>query len=335
MHEDFYITLLYKQLSGEISATEAEELRSWRSSDPEHEAQAQAVELAWQATAPVEEVPNADLDAAFAELSLQMEAAPATPSSARRRRLIPRWAAAAASILLLVTAGYFLFMRPDPIPEIVWTEAEAGKYARTVTLADQTQVHLRANSRIEYPTTMDVGERRVKLTGTAFFQVSHNPDQPFIVNTRAEEVRVLGTSFLVRSLPNDKEAYVYVETGRVQVSMLQTDVSTQLSAGQAVVTDRVYTQITADPEANPNVISWHSGKLYFEQSPLATVLQRLDDELGLDFDLGNPALADCPLDATADRNNIEAFVETLTTIFEAEVVLQENGTYQINGGRCP
>ncbi|MEM7573119.1 MAG: FecR domain-containing protein [Bacteroidota bacterium] len=336
MHEDFYINLLYKQLNGEITAAETQQLLAWRQSDPEHELQAQAVELAWQATAPSVTQPATDLDAAFAELSSKMDSsASAIAPPAKVRRLPARWLSAAAAVLLLLTTAYFLIPGGESPAAIEWAEVQSGKRKRTVTLADQTQVHLQANSRLEYPTTMDEGIRRVKLTGEAFFEVSHHPEQPFIVNTRAEEIQVLGTSFFVQSLPNDKVAYIYVETGKVQVSLLQADLSTQLSAGQAVRSNRVHTLLEADPQPDPNIISWHSGKLYFEQSPLSAILQQIDKELDLDFRLDNPALADCQLDVSADKNNIEAFVETLTTIFEADVVQASDGTYQISGGHCP
>lgn len=336
MHEDFYINLLYKQLNGEITAAEAKQLLAWRQSDPEHEQQARAVELAWQATAPSVTTAAVDLDAAFAELSAQMDSpADAAPPPAKLRRLPARWLSAAAAILLLFTAAYFLLPGGESPAAIEWAEVESGKRGRTITLADQTQVHLQANSRLEYPTTMDEGIRRVKLTGQAFFEVSHNPEQAFIVNTRAEEIQVLGTSFFVQSFPNDKLAYIYVETGIVQVSLLQANLSTKLSAGQAVRSNRVHNLLEADPQPDPNIISWHSGKLYFEQSALSAILQQIDEELDLDFRLDNPALADCLLDVSADKNNIEAFVETLTTIFEADVVQASDGTYQINGGRCP
>ena len=75
-------------------------------------------------------------------------------------------------------------------------EAPAGQHVR-ISLNDGSEVDLNSGSRLIYPSIFSGKERRVKLVGEARFDVSHNEKQPFIVETFAYDVRVLGTDFNV------------------------------------------------------------------------------------------------------------------------------------------
>ncbi|EKC56861.1 protein containing FecR protein domain protein, partial [human gut metagenome] len=63
-----------------------------------------------------------------------------------------------------------------------------------MTLADGTLVHLNAGTTLEYPVVFSRKDRRVKLTGEALFEVAHNAKHPFIVETFATDLQVLGTN---------------------------------------------------------------------------------------------------------------------------------------------
>lgn len=87
-----------------------------------------------------------------------------------------------------------------------------------LTLPDQTKVWLNAGSRLTYPTHFEKGVRRVKLNGEAYFNVTHNHKQPFIVSTEKLDVKVLGTEFNVL-------AYTSVAT---EISLLKGSVELSL-----------------------------------------------------------------------------------------------------------
>ena len=64
-------------------------------------------------------------------------------------------------------------------------------------LDDGTEIWLNSASELRYPAHFVGNERRVYLTGEAYFQVVRNEVAPFIVETRDMDVKVLGTSFNV------------------------------------------------------------------------------------------------------------------------------------------
>ena len=75
-------------------------------------------------------------------------------------------------------------------------ETPAGQRV-SMNLSDGTHVWLNAGSRIEYPVVFDRKARRVKVSGEAMFEVTHDANRPFIVETFVSEIEVLGTKFNV------------------------------------------------------------------------------------------------------------------------------------------
>jgi ferric-dicitrate binding protein FerR (iron transport regulator) len=91
-------------------------------------------------------------------------------------------------------------------------------------LPDGTRVWLNAGSRITY--NKDIGaagnnpaNREVNLIGEAFFDVAHNPGQPFIIHTKRIDITVLGTSFNVKSYPSDKTTETILIHGSIEVAI--------------------------------------------------------------------------------------------------------------------
>lgn len=87
----------------------------------------------------------------------------------------------------------------------------------SMTLTDGTTVWLNSGTTLEYPAVFARGERRVKVTGEAMFDVKSDPQHPFVVETFACDVRVLGTKFNVEA--NEEEGIFTADLlrGRVQV----------------------------------------------------------------------------------------------------------------------
>ena len=58
-------------------------------------------------------------------------------------------------------------------------------------------------------------ERRIRLEGEAYFEVTHNPRRPFVVEFEGGEIQVLGTSFNVKAYRDDDIVAVTLDEGRV------------------------------------------------------------------------------------------------------------------------
>ncbi|GAB5518440.1 MAG: hypothetical protein RhofKO_06910 [Rhodothermales bacterium] len=139
------------------------------------------------------------------------------------------WSGVPATLLALVVALAVFW--PEPTAPAVF-EATAGETS-TVTLPDGSMVTLNAASTLTFAEAE--GERRAVLTGEAFFDVAHDAERPFVVETFNAEVTVLGTQFNTRAWPDDADAatQVAVQEGRVQLAHPTTEQAVILTAGLA------------------------------------------------------------------------------------------------------
>ena len=142
-----------------------------------------------------------------------------------------------------------------------------------LTLADGTIVWLNAESRLEYPSRFTGSERRVRLKGEAYFQVAHNADVPFVVETECIRTRVLGTEFnLCSYAPAD--THVTLIKGSVEVSSPQQTVPVRIEPGEEarLQADGSFALSAVDVDA---YVYWKEGYFYFDNTPLADIMQAI------------------------------------------------------------
>jgi transmembrane sensor len=236
----------------------------WLRADPAHaEAYAQA-QVIWELSeSPARTL--ADEDALALQGYLRAMDAP-------RRSPMLRWSGAlalAACLLLMVSLGTG-WQAQRWLDDLRADHVSAPGEIRTVTLADQSQVTLDADSAIAVD--FSHGQRRVKLIrGAAFFSVTHTGD-PFVVAAEQGEARVLGTQFEVRRQPHG--AQVTVLAGRVAVTAHEHGQQQILTAGQQVAyADGSAEKLHAvDSDAQ---LAWRQGWLTYYKSTLADVVEDL------------------------------------------------------------
>ncbi len=189
-----------------------------------------------------------------------------------RRPALLRWSGAlamAACLLLMVSLG--TGWQPQRwIDDLGADYVSAPGEIRTVTLADQSQVTLDADSAIAVDFSR--GERHVQLRrGAGFFTVTHT-GEPFVVAAEQGEARVLGTQFEVRLQPHG--AQVTVLSGRVGVTAERGGEQQILTAGQQVAYgDGAAEKLHAvDSEGQ---LAWRQGWLTYYKSTLGDVVEDL------------------------------------------------------------
>lgn len=88
-----------------------------------------------------------------------------------------------------------------------------------IVLPDGSKVWLNAGSKITYDKEFGESTRNVKLTGEAYFDVVRNAMKPFIIQTRAMDIKVLGTEFNVKSYPDEKTTETSLIRGSIEVTL--------------------------------------------------------------------------------------------------------------------
>lgn len=174
---------------------------------------------------------------------------------------------------------------------------KGGQYS--VTLSDGTKVWLNAASSLSYPASFTGKERRVELVGEAYFEVHHNASQPFIVSTRGQQIRVLGTSFNVNAYQDENKTVTTLVNGRVQLSRDGKNEAPQLHPGEQSVLAGAGFEIT---EVDASLfVAWKDGQFRFKATPLTEVMRQIERWYNLDVDYtGIPA--DIQIHASISRD---------------------------------
>ena len=143
-----------------------------------------------------------------------------------------------------------------------------------VVLPDGSKVWLNAASSLKFPAAFTGNERRVELTGEAFFEVVKSRKQ-FIVQTGELDVTVLGTSFNVSAYAEDKDIATTLVTGHVRLSGGQVNGVTNLTPGKRALFSKASKNMVVSEVDTETYIVWKEGKLYFESEELETIITKL------------------------------------------------------------
>ncbi len=161
-----------------------------------------------------------------------------------------------------------------------------------VTLEDGTEVWLNAESRLSYPQTFDAEERRVALTGEAYFKVAHDQQRPFYVESGGQEVKVYGTEFNVHAYPDEQLVYTTLVTGSVGLrSAEQGGGEVMLKPNHQAVYSRDEGTAQVRQVDAEMVASWHTGTFVFENQTLDQVMKTLSRWYDFDYQFADRQLA--------------------------------------------
>lgn len=180
----------------------------------------------------------------------------------------------------------------------------------TLTLSDGTKVFLNAETKLKFPTIFKGDQRVVELEGEAYFEVRKDEAHPFIVKTVSMNVRVLGTSFNVRSYVNEHDVTATLVEGKVAVS--DGEVEKMLVPGEQAV----YIKETGKMEVKEVDVSlytaWHSGKFIFRNETLEDMMIYLSRWYGFKYRFIDDQAKRVQLGARLDRyDNMNPIVEML------------------------
>lgn len=144
-----------------------------------------------------------------------------------------------------------------------------GQYR--IVLADSSIVSLNSESELEFPSQFNGHERRIKMIGEGYFEVAKNKQKPFIVESKGQQVIVLGTKFNVKAYPNDTQTLTTLVEGKIEVSSPVGRVI--LHPGDQSIYDGHSVQISkAKTDSN---VSWKNDLFVFDSEPLISIMQKI------------------------------------------------------------
>lgn len=208
------------------------------------------------------------------------------------RRTLVRVAMTAAAILLPVIGILFFFWKQqvvvNPAKNLAVVTVANGT-TREVNLPDGTKVYLNAGSRISYDSQFDQKERAVQLEGQAYFEVTKNPERPFVVTSNGVSVKVLGTKFDFESYRDNPNISVTLLEGRVSINRSEdtSKVLCMLKPNQQAVFDKRQNNLTVHEVDAVDAKAWTDGCLIFDNEELEQIALTLERTYNVKFQFQN------------------------------------------------
>lgn len=259
-------------LRGELPAAEAAEIEAWYDASPANRRTMGEVYRILCLNDRLRAAEEVDVEGSLRAVKRRMR-----PRRAPLRRLVWRSAAAAAVVLLALGLWFETRTLAERLERPVVVYTDLGERSQ-VELPDGTKVWLNSSSRIEYRTPLFSRERRVTMSGEAYFEVEHDAASPFIVSSGGLDIKVLGTKFNIR---NDAARH------RVTTVLLEGSVAAALSGSEEyAVRLRPARMLLFDSEtrsmqlrdcpAASNSIDWIEGHFRFEQTTFEQIVSELE-----------------------------------------------------------
>jgi ferric-dicitrate binding protein FerR (iron transport regulator) len=372
--KEYTWNLLAKKLTGEASPEELQELEMLLRRNPELHYPMQTLIDLWHSGEPSRQ---AAAESAFNRLLDRLERLntgfttsdpssigdyPSTPEYTPVRKSRSFRTLLIASLIAVTLASTWLILYPghnrqplSPNPPQasaapVLNEVVTANGSRThLTLPDGTRVWLNAGSRLTYDKNYGSARREINLTGEAFFDVANNPHQPFIIHTPRMDVRVLGTSFNVKSYAADKTTEATLVRGSIAISIknrldetillkpnqkliVTSDLTTLLRhepGGSRTMSDST-AQVSIRPpsyEQNTGAMietSWVNNKFIFKDEDFGTLSKDLERWYGVSISLTDPAQADWRFTGNFEKETIRQALDALKLTAKFNYVIQGN-----------
>ncbi|WP_200975632.1 FecR family protein [Echinicola sp. 20G] len=193
-----------------------------------------------------------------------------------------------------------------------------------LTLSDGTQVWMNAGSTLKYPTAFVGGERKVELTGEAFFEVARNEEKPFKVISGGQVVQVLGTAFCISSYQDQPAIYTTLVEGKVNVYLEDQPEDLQsLSPNEQSVWVKDEKAIMRREVDVMEYVSWKDGWFYFKDKQLDAIMMDMARWYDISFQFESQEAKKIPFTGKIRRyENLEDLLKLLEKTREVEFTIE-------------
>ncbi len=323
LNRDFN-SLVSRYLSGELLPDERTWFEEELQSDPGKQTMLDEYRLIWDSVVP-EQSYNLN-----AEWDLMQKKLPDFKTKSARSLLFYTYRIAAVLVLGLLLSFSLIYISRTVGMERVVAENEPVE----VILEDGTEVVVNRNSSLRYSKKADQKERKVYLSGEAWFDVARDTTMPFVIDAGAALVEVLGTSFNVNAYKDNPTVEITVESGLVAMSAKedQKDLIV-MKAGSGGSYNKNQKELKLIPTSDPNSISWKSRELFFDASTLREVAALVNSVYDTHIVIMNEELASCPITVTFRDQTLESILKVLELTLDLQLT-REGDEIRLDGEGC-
>lgn len=270
--------VIYKALRGKATPDELEQVARWHSENPE-EFQRYADEVHMQI----------DMMELYGE-----EIRPTSWIAAHWRKAVLITVQAAAILAIgLFVGGYISKKRTYDMfaGQINTLQVPYGQQLK-FTLPDGSIVQLNSGTKIEYPSVFKKNLRKVKLSGEAMLEVMHEKNRPFIVETFASDIQVLGTKFNVLADESHRHFSVALLQGRLQISNRLNPMQKDIILKPNNIANFLEGFLFVEPITDPEIVCWTEGLVSISGLPFDELMEKFERAFNVKINITLATLPD-------------------------------------------
>lgn len=316
--------LIAAYFSGECSAPEKQKLQNWRNSNLANQKLFNQFREVWEKSEESKKAFSPDTESALEKVNREIEMR--TAYKKKNNKTINKlvyFGLRIAAVLIIgagILLGYYLSQKKSADIYVEETTTKAEK--QEIILADGSTVWLNSFGKLKYPSEFSSEKREVWLEGEAFFEITKNPEKPFIIHAQNSLTQVLGTSFNIRAIPDEKEVVVTVIEGKVAFYNKAKDngKSLELIAGDKGILNKNNSNLKKHKNADSNFLSWKTGILDFNNMPLQEVIRELSEYYNTDIEITDTAINEMKITTTFPNMKIDEVMKSIGLTLERQGV---------------
>ena len=310
---------------GECNPDEKGRVEAWKAENETNKKEFDKLTILWEQSREISQKSTVNADAAwerFKHLRDQKDrgALPAKVVSFQSNRF--RIISIAAALFFILGIGFLFRMiglKQEPAPvQVVMLKIQSTTATLTDTLPDGSVVTLNKNSMVEYPEAFPDSIRAIKMEGEVFYEVAKNAAKPFIISTQTGIIKVVGTSFNVKSRKGSTE--VIVETGLVEVSYNRQKV--ELTAGKQVKVNVGDSVLQAENTSERLYKYFRNRQFICDNTPLSELATILNEAYSVNIVIEKQSISNLRLTTTFSDESLENILAIIEQTFGIKAIQQ-------------
>jgi len=269
--------LISNRFLGTITPDNDQLLDKWIGEKIENQRYFSEQKKLWELFTMHQKMQQIDEHKAFQKISAQL--------FTRKKRNILAYIQRIAAIMLIpvviASSIYILSEKTERKQQAtVYNTAETPLGMRSsLVLPDGTKVWLNSDTKIRYPGNFSKNQRDVYLDGEAFFEVSKNEHQPFVVHTSGVIVKVLGTKFNVKAYSDENQVEASLFEGKINLLLRNSSnqtVEKEVKPGQSFVYSKNKRQLVLNRFPQDEINGWKKNQLLFKDDTFGKLVRKIE-----------------------------------------------------------
>lgn len=316
--------IIARVLSGESSSDDILSLSEWLNEDKKNKEEFRQLKNYWDANVALKHpvVPTFSADKLLQQIEIQDKSIKKRQSWQTYISLI-----AAVTLLFIFSSAFFLYYTNSYVSEYYTLLTDEHK--SDFTLEDGTVITLNKNSRLSYSNKYGKDKRDVKLEGEAYFEVSKDPDKPFLVEMNGASIVVLGTHFNVKADADSDDITATLVEGSIRFEGAKQNIV--MTPNQQLTFSRSTNKVDIKHVDTDVFTAWKDGLLKYKSIPFIELMEELKNTYKVDIKIDNEELKK-PTVTVSGTFSREQSIEQILKVISRSLPIRwnnSNGVYYI------